>query len=207
MNPFVGRKLRSRGGLPSVTLQLQVITTYWVSESENLYSSLCMRACSVTKLCVCDPMDCGPPGSSVHGAFQARILEWVVISSSRGSSRPRDGTQASCHLHWQGDSLPLSHMIAASKVSDCEHTHVRWDTGTMIKVDVLFAISLHYLATESGLGQRVGCLFGVRLIKRMDSQVRLPGFSFHQPFTSHMALRNITELPRGSVSSPVECGC
>ena len=126
MNPFVGCKLRSRGSLPSVTLQLQVITTYWVSESENLYSSLCMRARSVTKSCVCDPMDCGPPGSSVHRAFQARILEWVVISSSRGSSRPRDGTQASCHLHWQGDSLPLSHMIAASKVSMNIHTY----TGT-----------------------------------------------------------------------------
>ena len=37
-----------------------------------------------------DPMDCNPPGSSVHGILQARILEWVVISFSRGSSRPRD---------------------------------------------------------------------------------------------------------------------
>ena len=36
---------------------------------------------------VCDPMDCSPPGSSVHGIFQARILEWAVISCSRGSSR------------------------------------------------------------------------------------------------------------------------
>ena len=38
-------------------------------------------------------MDCSPPGSSVHGISQARILEWVAISSSRGSSWPRDGTQ------------------------------------------------------------------------------------------------------------------
>ena len=45
---------------------------------------------------VCDPMDYGPPGSSVHGLFQARILEWFVISSSRRSSRPKDQTQASC---------------------------------------------------------------------------------------------------------------
>ena len=37
-----------------------------------------------------DPMDCSPPGSSVHGILQARILEWVAISSSRGSSPPRD---------------------------------------------------------------------------------------------------------------------
>ena len=44
----------------------------------------------------CDPMDCSLPGSSVHGISQARILEWVTISSSRGSSWPRDGTQVSC---------------------------------------------------------------------------------------------------------------
>ena len=37
-----------------------------------------------------DPMDCSLPGSSVHGIFQARVLEWVAISLSRGSSRPRD---------------------------------------------------------------------------------------------------------------------
>ena len=45
--------------------------------------------------CVClfwDPMDCSPPGSSVHEILQVRILEWVVISSSRGSSWPRDQT-------------------------------------------------------------------------------------------------------------------
>ena len=39
---------------------------------------------------LCDPRDCGPQGSSVHGILQARILEWVAMPSSRGSSRPRD---------------------------------------------------------------------------------------------------------------------
>ena len=53
-------------------------------------------ACSVTQLCLtlCDPMDCSPPGSPVHGIFQARILEWVSVSFSRGSSR--DQTHISC---------------------------------------------------------------------------------------------------------------
>ena len=46
-------------------------------------------------LTLCDPMDCSLPGSSVHGILQARILEWVAISFSRGSSRPRDQTQVS----------------------------------------------------------------------------------------------------------------
>ena len=44
---------------------------------------------------LCDPVDCSPPGSSTHGILQARILEWVAISSSRGSSQPRDRTQVS----------------------------------------------------------------------------------------------------------------
>ena len=41
-----------------------------------------------------DPMDCSPPGSSVHGILQARILEWVAMPSSRGSSHPMDRTHA-----------------------------------------------------------------------------------------------------------------
>ena len=41
---------------------------------------------------LCDPMDCSPPGSSVHGILQARVLEWVAMPSSRGSSQPKDGT-------------------------------------------------------------------------------------------------------------------
>jgi len=49
----------------------------------------------VAQLCptLCNPMDCSPSGSSVHGILQARILEWVAIPFSRGSSRPRDQTQ------------------------------------------------------------------------------------------------------------------
>ena len=48
--------------------------------------------CDQSCLLLCDVMDCSPPGSSVHGIFQARILEWVTISLSRGSSWPRDQT-------------------------------------------------------------------------------------------------------------------
>ena len=45
---------------------------------------------------LCDPMDCSPTDSSIHGIPQARILEWGAISFSRGSSRPRDRTQVAC---------------------------------------------------------------------------------------------------------------
>ena len=47
-------------------------------------------------LTLCDPVDCSPLGSSVHGILQARILEWVAISFSRGSFQPRDWTRVSC---------------------------------------------------------------------------------------------------------------
>ena len=62
---------------------------------------VCVHACTcLARLTLCDPMDCSPPGSSVHGILQARILERVAIpfciSFSRGSSRPRDQTQVSC---------------------------------------------------------------------------------------------------------------
>ena len=52
---------------------------------------------SVAQSCLtlCDPMDCSLPGSSVHGIFQARVLEWVAISFSKGSSQPRDRTRVS----------------------------------------------------------------------------------------------------------------
>ena len=50
----------------------------------------------LSRVRLCDPMDCSPPGSSVHGIFQARILEWVAISYSRGSSQPRNWTHVSC---------------------------------------------------------------------------------------------------------------
>ena len=47
-------------------------------------------------LTLCDPMDCSPPGSSVHGILQAKILEWGAMPSSRGSSQIWDKTRISC---------------------------------------------------------------------------------------------------------------
>ena len=74
---------------PSVRVRKTVIT--------HLGDSY-MCACSVAWPCptLCDPGDYSPPGSSVHGVSQARILEWVAISYSRGSSQPRDQTHISC---------------------------------------------------------------------------------------------------------------
>ena len=61
-----------------------------------LDTGVLMCPCAQSCLTLCDPMDCCPPGSPVHGILQARILEWVAISSCRRSSWPRDPT----HLSW-----------------------------------------------------------------------------------------------------------
>ena len=68
------------------------------SKREMFHSELCMLHAQSLLSCLtlCDPMDCSPPGSSVHGILQARILEWVARSSFRGSSQSRNQTCVSC---------------------------------------------------------------------------------------------------------------
>ena len=74
-------------GWHSLSLSSRFCSVLFLSESESEVAQLYPT--------LCDPMDCGPPGSSVHGILQARILEWVAIPFSRESSRPRDWTQVS----------------------------------------------------------------------------------------------------------------
>ena len=81
------------------------------------HSSVWMCVWSVVQLCLilCSPIDWSSPGSSVHETFQGRILEWVAISSSRGSSRPRNRTLVSCVFcidrqipyHWHHWQAPV----------------------------------------------------------------------------------------------------
>ena len=73
----------------------------------HMYMYICSDAQSC--LTLSDPMDCSPPGSSIHGILQARIPERVAISSSKGSSQPWDPAGISLYLlHWQVDSLIYS---------------------------------------------------------------------------------------------------
>ena len=78
-------------------LSMKVMSSLQIVEyvKENIIKVI--KSC----LTVCNPMDFSPLGSAVHGISQARTLEWVAISYSRGSSRPRDQTHGS--LHWQVD--------------------------------------------------------------------------------------------------------
>ena len=93
---------------------------------------------------VCDPLDWSPSGSSVHGILQARILEWVTMPSSRGSSWPRDWTRFSCiscigrwvlyHKHhpgspyiqyilYQFSSVQFSHSVVSNSLRPHELQH------------------------------------------------------------------------------------
>ena len=75
--------IRSAGGLMWTAPSNFVINArYEIDESESEVTQLCPT--------LWDPMDCSLPGSSLHGILQARVLEWVAISFSRGSSWPRD---------------------------------------------------------------------------------------------------------------------
>ena len=68
------------------------------SAQSSPWAPLATWFCAPAQSCptLCDPMECSLPGFSVLGISQARILEWGAISSSRGSSRPRNRTQISC---------------------------------------------------------------------------------------------------------------
>ena len=106
---------RQKKYLQDRKLQLIIFRTLFFSSILNIHTYTCTPASDqlpgnwgalkshlcvlVTQLCptLCDPTNCSPPGSSVHGILQARILEWIAISFSRGSSWSRDQTPGLLH--------------------------------------------------------------------------------------------------------------
>ena len=70
---------------------------------------------------LCNPVDCSPPGSSVRGIFQTRILEWVAMPSSRDSSRSRDGTGVSCLLHAAWEATFCIYVCVCIYIHACIH--------------------------------------------------------------------------------------
>ena len=134
---------------PLVDGQKQKMSTYclergWYSHSAELRASRMnlqqwgMKWNEVAQSCLtlCNPMDYSLPGSSIHGIFQARILEWVAISFSRRSSQPRDWTRVSrivmqtlYHLSHQGSNGTEGWVLAKS-LTYCFHSLIPndiWD--------------------------------------------------------------------------------
>ena len=118
-------KMRA-GGSQSGLMALRLELIFFLTEIELIYNivlgfsstskwfgDICIYAyvrANLLQLCptLCNPMDCSLPGSSVHGTLQARILEWVAIPSSRGSSQPSGLASISWVSCWQTSSLPLA---------------------------------------------------------------------------------------------------
>ena len=94
---FLAVPLTSQLCATSVLSSASYIAAWLILQNADFFLLPCTYACVLSRVQLfCDPMDCGPPGSSVYGILQARILEWVVIPFSRGSSQPKDWTLVSC---------------------------------------------------------------------------------------------------------------
>ena len=97
-------------------------------------------ACTQSHLTLCCPMHCSPPGFSVHGIFQSRILEWIAISFSRGSSQIRDQTHIPCVscigrqvlylcITWEVQTSPCSVSNEIWFLRETENFRVLWSYG------------------------------------------------------------------------------
>ena len=96
MEPFLEAGKLNR--FPFPLCSDSIATSKWMPPSQGVPEVGAESESEVTQLypTLWDPVDCSLPGLSIHGILQARILEWVAISFSRGSSQPRDRTQVSC---------------------------------------------------------------------------------------------------------------
>ena len=110
------------------------------------------RVSEVAQLCLtlCDPMDCSLPGSSVHGIFQAIVLEWIAISFSRWSSQPRDRTWVSriidrCFTIWATIYIYIYTYIFLSAMF-CSSVHKLWPIGSIRPPFVLIRPMTKYCA-------------------------------------------------------------
>ena len=103
---LIKKKKKKSAGIPSPPLALFVVIppkVHMISHSRMSGHKVIVYMRAQSCLTFCDPMDCSPSASFVHGIFQARILERVAISFSREYSWPRDWTHL---LHWQLGTLP-----------------------------------------------------------------------------------------------------
>ena len=100
-------RLATKSWVPICQHRLSPLGPLWLTLTypSGHHCPLLCYLCAPLHLTHCDPTDCSPPGPSVRGILQARILEWVVMPSSRGSSWPRDRTCISCVSGMAGGSL------------------------------------------------------------------------------------------------------
>ena len=124
---------------------------YWIIMDCHIWNTLLS---SQLCLILCNPLNCSPPGYSVRGIFQVRILDWVVISSSRGSFRPKDQTPVSrvfCIAGWVFTTKPWA------TLEDHYHHLICWSSflplNALHRLCLFFVVSpivFCYLKNNSG---------------------------------------------------------
>ena len=167
--------------LPSISPSIRVFSNesvlhirwpkYWSFSFSQVLSNVCLYFFLLLAAVVsdsCDPMDCRPPGSSVNGILQARILEWVAISYSRGSSQPRDPTQVSC--------------IAV-------RVFITWATNLFAHVFHIYVFKV-VTSVDSGSHHRVGSLYKLNIFLRPSVSISLWPIQYQ-------FLSNISEMAIG----------
>ena len=108
-------------------------------------------------LTLCNPMNCSPPGSSVHGILQVRILEWVVMPSSRGSSQSRDRTHvfySSCIAGGFFTSEPQGKTLTTKRVKLLLILSSQVPRGPVLTITEIFSYFLLYQITIGIIAQR-----------------------------------------------------
>ena len=150
--------------------------------------------CLVTNSCLtlCDPMDCSLPDSSVHGIFQARLLERVASSFFRGSSQLRDQTHISCRwilYHWTARQAPHKWLLRRKystlwEISITMTLSRRWHGGPSWGTES--PLVSHPGAVGGALGQRGdSCSTGSRHSSVKQSRVGLSNSSCLWPVTGY----------------------
>ena len=124
----------------------------WNLNSGLMTGSTTVSVLSHSVVSLCDPMDRSPPGSSVRGILQVRILEWVAISYSRGSSPPRDWTRI-CYLCigrrvwllglWLVPLLLTNNFVIPLEMDRCCHQHLTVELFAFYRQDIGSKTWLH----------------------------------------------------------------
>ena len=154
-----------------IALLVQSLSGIWLfvnpwTAARQTFPSFTISRSEVAQSCptLCDPMDCSLPGSSIHGILQARILEWVAISFSRGSSQPRDQTRVSL-IAGRRFNLWATREAPSPEVCSNSCPLVQWCYLTISSSAALFSFCLQSFPTSGSFpvsplfasgGQRIG---------------------------------------------------
>ena len=161
----------------------------------------------------CGPMDCGLPAYCVHGILKARILDWVVISFSRGSSQPRNGSQVSCTVdrlftNWATREVINSWVVVlivdwsslvaqtVKHLPTMQETQVQsWGQEDLLEKEVATHSSI--LAWKIPLMEEPGRLYSLWGCKESDMTERLP---FHSSFFNSRLKKVQVQLKKEQVN-------